>query len=60
MCRGVELPDTVSLRSIEVSPEDVERPKKRKKGLTKEGKNYEAEHKHSTVFEDNNTQQNDK
>ena len=43
-----------------MSPEDVERPKKRKKGLTKEGKNYEAEHKHSTVFEDNNTQQNDK
>ncbi|XP_075634298.1 peptidyl-prolyl cis-trans isomerase FKBP43-like isoform X3 [Castanea sativa] len=58
--KGVELPDTVSLPSTEVSPEDVERPKKRKKGLTKEGKNYEAEHKHSTVVENNNTQQNDK
>ncbi|XP_050240671.1 peptidyl-prolyl cis-trans isomerase FKBP43-like isoform X1 [Quercus robur] len=58
--KGVELPDTVSLPSIEASPEDVERPKKRKKRLTKEGKKYEAEHKHSTVVEDNNTQQNDK
>ncbi|XP_030931873.1 peptidyl-prolyl cis-trans isomerase FKBP43-like isoform X1 [Quercus lobata] len=54
--KGVELPDTVSLPSIEVSPEVVERPKKRKKQRTKEGKNYEAEHKHSV--EDDNTQQN--
>ncbi|XP_075672272.1 peptidyl-prolyl cis-trans isomerase FKBP43-like isoform X3 [Castanea sativa] len=54
--KGVELPDTVSLPSIEVSPEVVERPKKRKKERTKEGKNYEAKHKHSTV-EDDNTQQ---
>jgi hypothetical protein len=59
-CRGIELPDTVSLPSTEVGHEDGDRPKKRRKERAKRGKNHEAENQHSNVVEEDNAQQNDK